>query len=215
METMIFLAVSGVIFVSVALLISGQLNNTQTKDSINNIESVVRGVLNDVSNGYYPEVGTNFTCTTAFGSPPTVGNVGGTDRGTHMNCLLIGKKITFNKDNLLIDTAVASSASTTIDANLFAHPIDLRETKDYKWGLQHKGALSQIFYVLNTSFGAGAFVTGAQAVKIYDGNTSPITLLTNPRDVCFTRDDGAKYLKLIIGKGGALTVDSDYTGNGC
>ena len=122
-ETMIFLAVSGMLFTSVAMMISGQMAKYRARDAVNQIESVVRSVLNDVSNGYYPLVNKQYGCT-ASTPRPTVSPLGtaGENRGTHTGstgCVIAGKSIEFLTDRVVIHTLIANGSQTGIPESYY------------------------------------------------------------------------------------------------
>jgi len=94
-EVMIFLAVSASLFVVAAAVISGQQGKSEFAQSLNDIESKIRDVANDVSNGFYPNTN-NFKCTTdGSGSGPAItANAGGT-QGTNFGCIFVGRVLHF------------------------------------------------------------------------------------------------------------------------
>jgi len=65
-EVMIFLAVSGLMFLIAAAFVSGKESAVQFRQSMNNINSQVQQVINNVINGYYPSSST-FNCTANSG----------------------------------------------------------------------------------------------------------------------------------------------------
>ena len=52
-ETLIFLAVSALLFVSTIILISGRQAKAQFTNSVRDLVSDITDVANDVANGYY------------------------------------------------------------------------------------------------------------------------------------------------------------------
>ncbi len=94
-EVMIFLAVSASLFVVAAALISGQQGKSEFNQSLNDIESKIRDVSNDVSNGFYPNTN-SFKCTTdGTGSGPTISVNAGNTQGTNLGCIFIGRVLHF------------------------------------------------------------------------------------------------------------------------
>lgn len=94
LEAMIFLAVSGAMFVSVALLIGGQQAKAEFQHGIRNFESQIQDIANDVSTGYYA-TDNSFTCTANPGAQPVIGP-GAADRGTNKDCIFIGRALQFS-----------------------------------------------------------------------------------------------------------------------
>ncbi len=62
-ETMIFLAVSSALFISVVLLVSGQQRRTEFAQAVRDLQSRITDIQNDVATGHYFET-SNFTCDT-------------------------------------------------------------------------------------------------------------------------------------------------------
>lgn len=201
-ETLIVLAVSGVLFISVAALISGQINRYRTRDAVFNLESSVRDVLNDVSTGYYPEkVGSNPDCS---------GGTAGSGRGTNTGCVIAGKSITFGQDNIIINTVIANS-----DGSAKRIAAGTTETKNYEWGIKPTSAPpGKTYFVLNNTYGTAYSpnISGGQSVGLFVGtiNNDPqktvsISPVTNTNNlVCFV--NGGQNSSITLGKDGGITV---------
>jgi prepilin-type N-terminal cleavage/methylation domain-containing protein len=91
-EVMIVLAVTGALFVSAALLISGRQNQTQFDQGIRQIQSQIQQTINDVSTGFYPSRD-SFACSAAAGSL-TISS-GTNKQGTNSGCVFLGKVMQF------------------------------------------------------------------------------------------------------------------------
>ena len=93
-ETLIFLAVSALLFVSAMVLISGRQAKAQFTNSVRDLVSEVTDTANDVANGYY-QTGANFACNAGASGPtfPT-GEVRG--QGTNIGCIFLGRTMKFN-----------------------------------------------------------------------------------------------------------------------
>ncbi len=156
-ETLIYLAVTGSLFVSAAVLISGQQNKTEFSQAVREVESYIIDISNDISTGYYPS--TNVGCT--FGpAGPVLG--GSRDLGTNGDCLFLGRLFhvapagtngeqTLNVytvfGNRLTGPAPNSSESKTLaESNATIHQ-DILDTKKF----------SEIFSFKKLTYG-GAFV---------------------------------------------------------
>lgn len=83
METLIYLAVTSVLFASAALLISGQTARTEFKQAVREVESYITDVANDISAGYYPF--SNTSCSHG----PLVSSGG--ELGTSGECIFLGR----------------------------------------------------------------------------------------------------------------------------
>ena len=221
-ETMIFLIISSAVFVSVAMLIGGQLDRYQSRDAIDNLESIVRGALNDVANGYYPMIASKFNCSVDASGMPIVSSVpagaGGYDRGENKACVIVGKGLVFETKQLTIQTYVAGSDITTINLGKITTIKGLEEVKEYKWGVELPTKVE--YYILNTNFenvakgeidSTSTLVSGAQAVKLYDGGLNLVT--DDTKRICF--DNGRYKSSLEFSTKGALVVTANYQDEGC
>lgn len=98
-EVMIFVAISGFMFVLAAVFVSGKQANVEYRQSLNNVNTQVQAALNSVANGEYPSFG-NFTCATLpndkynfNASATTQGTNAGT--GNKDGCTFIGMVMQF------------------------------------------------------------------------------------------------------------------------
>jgi hypothetical protein len=97
-ETLIFLAVSGMLLVSVMGVISGQQSKTEFTTALRDFESRLQDVVNDVSTGYYP-TNNNIGCTAGVGGPSLGGPV--KQQGTNDQCVFVGKVLHFAPEGQL------------------------------------------------------------------------------------------------------------------
>jgi hypothetical protein len=98
-ETMIFLAVSAVLFVSASVLIAGRQRRTQFATTVREFSSKIQSVYGSVSSGYYNTTG-SATCT--LGAGKTKINTlksGGGAQGTNGDCMYLGKVIVSPQPN--------------------------------------------------------------------------------------------------------------------
>lgn len=86
-ETMIVLAVTGVIFISVALLINGKQNAAEFQSSIHDAVAQIQQVINETASGYYPTTG--YSCSSASGIPSFTGVT------NDHSCVFVGKALHF------------------------------------------------------------------------------------------------------------------------
>lgn len=93
-EAMIFLAISGAMFLLAATFINGKQAKVEFKQGINAMNVQVQQTINDVSNGYYPAT-TSLGCTS--GSGPVAPTFSGTNpgQGANQGCVFLGKFIQF------------------------------------------------------------------------------------------------------------------------
>lgn len=92
-EVMVVLAVTGLLFVSSAALISGKQNRTAFDQSIRQLQSQIEQVINEVAIGYYPNMG-NIQCS-GTGATVVLTTGGGTGQGANAGCVFAGKAIQF------------------------------------------------------------------------------------------------------------------------
>lgn len=83
-ETLIVLAVTGVMFIVTLSLVRGQIDRYQYQSSMRQVQVLIQREINDVQSGYFPEA-TKKDCTGAVVATP----------GTNSTCVIVGKRITF------------------------------------------------------------------------------------------------------------------------
>lgn len=102
-EVMIFLAVSGFMFIMAAAFISGKQAKATFREGMNQLNASTQQVINDVANGYYPST-ENFSCTAnqsdAAPSTPAITNLTTKARGTNQGCVFLGKVMQFGITNV-------------------------------------------------------------------------------------------------------------------
>jgi hypothetical protein len=92
-EVMVFLAVSGVMFIVAAGFINGKQANSEFRQGMNDVNSKIQQEINDVSNGFYPSNG-DFACQASASGDVTFGGpVKAT--GTNKGCTFMGKVMQF------------------------------------------------------------------------------------------------------------------------
>ena len=98
-ETMIVLAVTGVLFASIATTWFGRQHKTEFQTSAQEIRSKIQQVISEVQNGYFPNQN-NFSCS---GSSPSLqfSSDASTakEQGTNYPCVFLGKVIQFHIGN--------------------------------------------------------------------------------------------------------------------
>lgn len=192
-EVMIFLAISGFMFILAASFISGKQAKSEFKQGMNDINNNIRQVINDVSNGYYPSSG-DFACSAGASGVPTFPPTSPNELGANKGCTFIGKVMQFG---------VGSTSSTTYntysivgrqfqgDAETLAPPLsfqqakpfamtgaagskDLTVTENLQWGLE----LEKMFNG-TTPIGAFGFFSGFATTtdtNLDSGAAAPIAI---------------------------------------
>lgn len=90
-ETMIFLAVSGLLFVAVLAFIGGKTGQTEFDDGIHTAFSQFQNISQGVANGFYYNANNPFYCyTNDSNTQPIVTVPNGTHQGQNLGCTFIG-----------------------------------------------------------------------------------------------------------------------------
>jgi len=92
-ETLVVLAVSGALFVSVFVTMSGRQHKTEFLQATNDIQSSIQQVINEVATGYYPNNG-DFSCSSVAGNV-SISNSTSAAQGTNKDCVFMGKAMQF------------------------------------------------------------------------------------------------------------------------
>lgn len=162
LEVMLFLAITGALFVSAYFLMNGQQAKTQFSQGMRDIESKFRDYINDVSTGYYPQVG-EYSCD-ADASGVSFSQLlpgSGDTTGRNLSCIFLGKAIQIQPDTgndwinvysvvgrRKVDTAtggrdvkdyIEAEPTAVVDAN-----INLDKTESYQipWGVRVRSVQS-------------------------------------------------------------------------
>lgn len=91
-ELMIVFGVSAALLVSGLLLVNGQQQKAELTTSANEVKSMIDGIINTVSSGYYQNRG-DFSCVANVAGP--IINNTPKSQGTNNGCIFIGKAIQF------------------------------------------------------------------------------------------------------------------------
>ncbi len=93
-ETLIVLAVSGMLAVSAMVMISGRQNKTQFQVAATSMQQQLEQLINETANGFYPS-NSDFTCN-GNNSPVTITNSAVVvPQGTNSRCIFLGKAVAF------------------------------------------------------------------------------------------------------------------------
>lgn len=113
-ETLITLAVSSIIFVTIMAVFSGRQGRVEFSQGIRDIEAYIQDIGNDVRNGYYPTI--NQKCGIESGSLKfyEVTNPADYKQGTSGSCVFAGKVMFFNgADGKITAYSIAGDKSAT------------------------------------------------------------------------------------------------------
>lgn len=115
-EVLIFVAISGFMFIVAAIFISGKQANVEFRQGVTDAATQIRTTVNEVANGEYNSVG-NFKCTATAGNLPVFSTTSvdqGANGGSN-GCIFLGKVIQ-------LDTGGDPTALTTY--TVAAHQLD-------------------------------------------------------------------------------------------
>jgi type II secretory pathway pseudopilin PulG len=122
LETMIVLAVSGLLLISALALISGKQGTAEFQTAINDLQQQIQQVINQTESGYYPSQ-SDFTCTAMPGMAPVIDTNTNVSRGTNSDCLLLGNVIYFGPGNTTNSYSVYPMAAYRLTTS--ANPIEV------------------------------------------------------------------------------------------
>lgn len=216
-ETLIVLAVTGILFASAAIAINGRQNKTEFATSINNAQQAIQEIINQVST-FVPNSKT-FNCTSTGIGHPTIA-VGANGEGTNYGCVFLGKVLQFSPDaagngnyntftiagnqrdasgnevTKLIDAAPIAVAPTTADGTL----PNITTSATFEYGLN----AGWIKYKLPGNTGSA-----------YDGNSASVGFITSFGSYSGTYlNSGSQQLSMYIingsnpGDSAAVTADT-------
>ena len=109
-EVMIFLAISGVMFLIAATFINGKQARASFHNNVNNLQILLETAINDVENGSYPALN-NFQCigNPAASSSPSFSAVGPKNEGQNLDCFFLGKTMNLDSDGNYTIVSVAGN----------------------------------------------------------------------------------------------------------
>lgn len=152
-EVMIFLAVSGVMFIIAATFINGKEANAEFMQANSDISTRLQQALNNVVNGYYPTQ-ENFTCTPAAAGP-TFTNMP-KQQGTNNGCIYIGEVIQFGVtgtqgEGYAVIPVVGNRLSGTQEVTSFAQARPTALTADKTNGLADMADKRTLLYNMHVT----------------------------------------------------------------
>jgi len=211
-ETLIVLAVVGVIFVATAISVQGDINQNRQKDSLAQLTSGIQNILNDVSNGKYNS-SNKLACTISGSKIATASISTGSSSfgtGSSNSCVYAGKQVQFYSNYY----TVVTYATLDSDVSAIADAIQVSGsdvTVKYVGGItleSSKPPSINPFYIFNKNYAASASTSGNQDVSFYSSLSSGGQLTSNIK-VCLV--NGGVKSSIIIGSDTTLTnklVDS-------
>lgn len=236
-ETLIYLAVSSAIMVSVLTLVGGSQNKAQFRQAVNETEQQINDVINNVSNGYYTNTG-NFRCDGTDTAGPILTSNPTDTQGTNAKCVFLGRVIQFgvggagDKMNVydavglrefngvqpvdLTEAKIRMISPTTTQASI----PDTSEKRTLKYGFTVKKMTynapplnSSSGLAILTDFnkgGAGILESSAQKIKIHVINNTPLSSSLSSKSFVDEANKPANYV-LPDDSGAEICIDSGTT----
>ncbi|CAN5448737.1 hypothetical protein BH10PAT3_BH10PAT3_8270 [soil metagenome] len=201
LEVMIVMAVTGAMFLSVSLMLSGKQAETQFTQAVRDYESKIQSVSAEVRNGYYQSGTFNCSATDIAGTKVNISALPVAEAGTNKGCVFLGKVMTMGKTSADIFTVAGRQfigASNSGDVKDLGQAVpkavaragyDVTEQYEYKYGLEVKNvyligtppltSVGGFGFMIELGGGAGSGnpVTGSRGVLLYRlaGPTAPNT----------------------------------------
>ncbi|HEX7368402.1 MAG TPA: prepilin-type N-terminal cleavage/methylation domain-containing protein [Candidatus Saccharimonadales bacterium] len=101
-ETMIVLAVTGLLVASALLYVNGKQNRTEFQVGVNELQQQIQQIINGTESGYFPTQSNgqqNFKCTSHYdGTAPTITGTASA-QGSNGDCIFLGKVLYFGPGN--------------------------------------------------------------------------------------------------------------------
>lgn len=196
-ETLVVIAITALLFLATSFLVRGQIQKQQYKLGINEQLSLLRDTANDVQTGYYPDV-LNLTNVTCAG---TASSVNAANQGQNGDCILVGKRITFNQNDMYIDTLVDGKSKTGPSASTTTVST-IRQTVKYPNSMSVTSGVPKVVNIMYASYPALATTkSGSLGVVQLDGTYASINN-ANQAKICFT--DGKKKGSITFGYNDSL-----------
>lgn len=170
-ETLIVLAITGVMFVSIVGIVSGRQSKTQFNQAANAMQTEIEQIINEVQSGYSPDT-SGFTC--AANPTPS------TSQGTNGKCVSLGKVVQFDTEKYFVYSLAGnkySSIRSDYTAQSFEDAVPIvrtnaTQTVGLKYGLTKEWArldgnpVNSIAFVPYFGGGVDGLVYGSQDTQI-------------------------------------------------
>jgi type II secretory pathway pseudopilin PulG len=185
-ETMIVLAVTGVMFVTIAANVSGRQHKVEFQQSVNRLKSQIEQTMGEVESGYFPSA--NFSCTvTGLGADAQFNfdSAGTTAQGARRPCVFMGKAIQFGNafgtapqkfavyplvglnslvDSTAVDFETSAPAPVTVSSLIDKQPLQNGLTVKRMWWGNNNTVWAVAFATSYSSSGSSSF--GSQSIQI-------------------------------------------------
>lgn len=239
-ETMVVLAVTGVLFFSVVTVMAGRQNKTRFQQGINAAKVEIEQIISEVQTGYYPNM-QNFKCAAGAGGDVVITSAAvGNEQGTNKDCVFLGKALQFSVTDEGGDKyaayPLAGLRTATSLATTRARAVgQAAELKMLQYGIEPRwvrpaggGNVGAVGFV--TSFDAvGSGSQGSQSVRIVPVATSTLNQtvdtaraiidanmvsspVSNGVRICYESGTTDQHGIVSISGGGAVSLEIDNGG---
>jgi type II secretory pathway pseudopilin PulG len=116
-EVMLFMAISGSMFIVAGVFVNGKQASAEFRQSMNDMVVQLRSTIDDVSNGSYTLADNTF-CTATAGGPLKVTTVSGAKQGQSKGCIFMGKVVQFNGPKYNVFTVAGRQFSDDTNSKL-------------------------------------------------------------------------------------------------
>ncbi len=236
-ETLIVLAVTGVMFITTSILIQGQVEKNRYKDSMRQIQQLVQQAIRDTENGYFPGVSGTTTGTVLAGKSiyfSTDASVANDDGNSRQPCTAGSN--TIRVENIYWNPTIATNPSPDTDgvgtpsfdtdielntgrASFSPYPAGVLYSKNYKSDGSVKSS-SAGFAVMFKNLSDTSDTM--QSIALYEPYIDNNNVVTNNQDdwtygangkrICFK---GYKNGSLIIGRNNSMNVEMNLEDVAC
>lgn len=187
-ETLIVLAISGGMVLSIIFMVSGQQAKAQFQQAINAVSLQLQQTIDDVANGYYPTG--NIQCAAGAGGPAI--SPGSSSLGTNDACVLVGKVIQFDnkpdpqqyiaysmvglRTNPAISPIAIATGTTSINSNVPDNSVKTNLANGLSLVYAYPTAdpnFTEAFAIMSSNLfntGGSVDISGSQQVNLYAVN---------------------------------------------
>ena len=190
-ETLIYLAVTSALFLAVSIMISGQRSRAEFTQTVRDVESVVRDIVNDTSTGYYP-TDNDFQCFDNLGLIQ-VNSGSPQEQGTNSECIFLGRVLHFPIDSdpqkltvyTVVGRRVADGTTNNVSAYTEADPTADIDLPNSEFDFSKAISFLSIKYGSGTNIGAFGIYSslspslGSNKSGSLTANLLPITSTSN------------------------------------
>ena len=209
-ETMLFLAISGVLVVALLAGTGASINIQRYHDSLATLQTVLQDQYSQVANVRNESPDTVITCDSSTGGVASSGGGSPTNLRGQGDCVVIGRQVVIVDSNITTNTIVGYSTNSSSN-----YSTDISELKDYKLSiLPEKTIQSSLEW--GTKIAWGSQINGAYNGHDFKKPTTPrsinILILRSPKSgliYTFTSDSENSSLSSMIVAGNDVPGQSE------